>query len=149
MFCVWCSSCCVGVFSCYFDIMYCFFFFSSIRRHTRCALVTGVQTCALPIAAGGDRVGLLVVGDRVGHEQPVALAHLDVAAGGDDAEIPVVDELVGLQQDRRVLHVDLLRDRRQGGGEDQGQPHPDTQHRGSASGHPPRAGERRGGKEGG
>src|SRR3546814_12932574 len=25
------------------------FFLSSIRRHTRCALVTGVQTCALPI----------------------------------------------------------------------------------------------------
>src|SRR3546814_6565870 len=29
-----------------------FFFFSSRRRHTRCALVTGVQTCALPILAG-------------------------------------------------------------------------------------------------
>src|SRR3546814_13457757 len=28
-----------------------FFFFSSRRRHTRCALVTGVQTCALPISA--------------------------------------------------------------------------------------------------
>src|SRR3546814_2017555 len=27
----------------------CVFFFSSRRRHTRCALVTGVQTCALPI----------------------------------------------------------------------------------------------------
>src|SRR3546814_10775390 len=27
------------------------FFFSSRRRHTRCALVTGVQTCALPIYA--------------------------------------------------------------------------------------------------
>src|SRR3546814_11076621 len=27
------------------------FFFSSRRRHTRCALVTGVQTCALPIFA--------------------------------------------------------------------------------------------------
>src|SRR3546814_10806529 len=26
-----------------------FLFFSSRRRHTRCALVTGVQTCALPI----------------------------------------------------------------------------------------------------
>src|SRR3546814_19604257 len=26
-----------------------YFFFSSRRRHTRCALVTGVQTCALPI----------------------------------------------------------------------------------------------------
>src|SRR3546814_6803397 len=29
----------------------CIFFFSSRRRHTRCALVTGVQTCALPIFA--------------------------------------------------------------------------------------------------
>src|SRR3546814_9078056 len=28
-----------------------FFFFSSRRRHTSCALVTGVQTCALPICA--------------------------------------------------------------------------------------------------
>src|SRR3546814_8870975 len=28
-----------------------YFFFSSRRRHTRCALVTGVQTCALPISA--------------------------------------------------------------------------------------------------
>src|SRR3546814_3906019 len=27
-------------------------FFSSRRRHTSCALVTGVQTCALPIYAG-------------------------------------------------------------------------------------------------
>src|SRR3546814_7128832 len=26
------------------------FFFSSRRRHTRCALVTGVQTCALPVS---------------------------------------------------------------------------------------------------
>src|SRR3546814_5284457 len=31
---------------CYFRL----FFFSSRRRHTRCALVTGVQTCALPIS---------------------------------------------------------------------------------------------------
>src|SRR3546814_20638467 len=30
-----------------------FFFFSSRRRHTRCALVTGVQTCALPICHRG------------------------------------------------------------------------------------------------
>src|SRR3546814_14036830 len=32
---------------CAFDVL---FFFSSRRRHTRCALVTGVQTCALPIS---------------------------------------------------------------------------------------------------
>src|SRR3546814_10817749 len=31
-----------------------FFFFSSRRRHTRCALVTGVQTCALPIWPRGN-----------------------------------------------------------------------------------------------
>src|SRR3546814_11877501 len=30
-------------------MLFFFFFFSSRRRHTRCALVTGVQTCALPI----------------------------------------------------------------------------------------------------
>src|SRR3546814_12727228 len=30
-----------------------FFFFSSRRRHTRCALVTGVQTCPLPIYTTG------------------------------------------------------------------------------------------------
>src|SRR3546814_7115946 len=31
------------------------FFFSSRRRHTRCALVTGVQTCALPISRRSSR----------------------------------------------------------------------------------------------
>src|SRR3546814_5721774 len=35
---------------------YCFFF-SSRRRHTRCALVTGVQTCALPIFFSVDLAG--------------------------------------------------------------------------------------------
>src|SRR3546814_3236730 len=34
-----------------FIIVCLFFFFSSRRRHTSCALVTGVQTCALPIYA--------------------------------------------------------------------------------------------------
>src|SRR3546814_10657055 len=33
------------------------FFFSSRRRHTRCALVTGVQTCALPICDGSNPGG--------------------------------------------------------------------------------------------
>src|SRR3546814_9144459 len=34
----------------YLLVDFCFLFFSSKRRHTRCALVTGVQTCALPIS---------------------------------------------------------------------------------------------------
>src|SRR3546814_3072842 len=39
------------LFMCLYRLLWCtfFFFFSSRRRHTRCALVTGVQTCALPI----------------------------------------------------------------------------------------------------
>src|SRR3546814_2884954 len=44
------------------------FFFSSRRRHTRCALVTGVQTCALPIywskTGGAWRPGILHRLDR-------------------------------------------------------------------------------------
>src|SRR3546814_9223984 len=35
--------------------MCCVFFVSSRRRHTRCALVTGVQTCALPISVTDRR----------------------------------------------------------------------------------------------
>src|SRR3546814_8437060 len=33
-------------------MLWCLFFFSSRRRHTSGALVTGVQTCALPILVG-------------------------------------------------------------------------------------------------
>src|SRR3546814_13102866 len=48
--------CCV-LYCC---VMVCFrlFFFSSRRRHTRCALVTGVQTCALPVTAADYAIGL-------------------------------------------------------------------------------------------
>src|SRR3546814_6846672 len=41
-----------------------FFFFSSRRRHTRCALVTGVQTCALPISSGRKAAAAGGAGDR-------------------------------------------------------------------------------------
>src|SRR3546814_14863583 len=52
------------------------FFFSSRRRHTRCALVTGVQTCALPIFLKNhyewldrfDKLVLLFDGDETGRE---------------------------------------------------------------------------------
>src|SRR3546814_12143135 len=50
-------------------------FFSSRRRHTRCALVTGVQTCALPIYVRASRVrfGPAVVAHQLGleHLEPV------------------------------------------------------------------------------
>src|SRR3546814_7914674 len=53
-------------YHCYFV-----FFFSSRRRHTRCALVTGVQTCALPISdaqpaspAAGQGTTVVITGDH-------------------------------------------------------------------------------------
>src|SRR3546814_6593727 len=48
-------------------VMSCFiFFFSSRRRHTRCALVTGVQTCALPICTGGVSIFALHIAKAMG-----------------------------------------------------------------------------------
>src|SRR3546814_4468154 len=45
-----CSISLFTLFFLYLCFFFLFFFFSSRRRHTRCALVTGVQTCALPIS---------------------------------------------------------------------------------------------------
>src|SRR3546814_3756637 len=46
------------------------FFFPSRRRHTKCALVTGVQTCALPISRfvghrGKTRAAVRAVAERL------------------------------------------------------------------------------------
>src|SRR3546814_4167791 len=50
-----------------FSVWSCFiFFFSSRIRHTRCALVTGVQTCALPISSFTGTLGGSVGGDGAG-----------------------------------------------------------------------------------
>src|SRR3546814_7241435 len=51
------------------------FFFSSRRRHTRCALVTGVQTCALPILSRGLARGLAPGAEgRLEYKRHMALA---------------------------------------------------------------------------
>src|SRR3546814_10610117 len=44
-----CSEVGLALVLCMSTVFVVVFFFSSRRRHTRCALVTGVQTCALPI----------------------------------------------------------------------------------------------------
>src|SRR3546814_9933040 len=56
--------------------MSCFLFFSSRRRHTSCALVTGVQTGALPISRSTFRSGNF--GDR-GRACRVPLLNVDLA----------------------------------------------------------------------
>src|SRR3546814_13305155 len=57
------------------------FFFSSRRRHTRCALVTGVQTCALPISDMAIEDGGLLSRSRV--LQPKAEAEIAIVLGKD------------------------------------------------------------------
>src|SRR3546814_3160450 len=61
------------------------FFFSSRRRHTRCALVTGVQTCALPISdRRADRT--VTAFNLFGIDAPVALpdgVYEQAGFGGD------------------------------------------------------------------
>src|SRR3546814_9374780 len=75
---------------------YSYFFFSSRRRHTRCALVTGVQTCALPILDEdvlGDAQAVLA------HAFEELLGRQDLAAG--DAG-HVGDEALDRSEERRV-----------------------------------------------
>src|SRR3546814_8929796 len=65
-----CDVCLMGVYSLVF-------FFSSRRRHTSCALVTGVQTCALPIS---DYNGFkVVVGGETLHGDAITDLHSRVA----------------------------------------------------------------------
>src|SRR3546814_4367608 len=55
---------------------FCVFFFSSRRRHTRCALVTGVQTCALPICwegASSERVIELLLQDETSNDNLIVI----------------------------------------------------------------------------
>src|SRR3546814_8808714 len=63
--------------------MWCCFFFSSRRRHTRCALVTGVQTCALPIFDVGEALHRLqhaFLVAEAGVLDPAEGRHLDAVA---------------------------------------------------------------------
>src|SRR3546814_5556520 len=73
--------CCVeGEYLC---LLLCFVF-SSRRRHTRCALVTGVQTCALPILAQvhSDRPDVLVPAERRLHGSDLRRIRFSTAVRG-------------------------------------------------------------------
>src|SRR3546814_2815810 len=62
-----------------------YIFFSSRRRHTRCALVTGVQTCALPICLllrkNGLHIELVIDADSaIGKTDPAGIADVVLEA---------------------------------------------------------------------
>src|SRR3546814_737000 len=83
-----------------------FFFFSSRRRHTMCALVTGVQTCALPISLGGGcelslatHYRVLVDSPRAALGLPESLVGLLPGAGGTQR----LPRLVGVQAALPIL----------------------------------------------
>src|SRR3546814_2288752 len=87
--------------------MYCFL--SSRRRHTRCALVTGVQTCALPICVVIGRDGFRVAVDHDGLEpgflqrigrMDAAIVEFDALA--DAVRAAAEDDDLGRSEERRV-----------------------------------------------
>src|SRR3546814_2958485 len=79
------------------------FFFSSRRRHTRCALVTGVQTCALPISAlRGEAFEPRVLPHPYAFNLFSHNAEIDPDSGYNGEELKVVAET------RRILDADAL-----------------------------------------
>src|SRR3546814_8504548 len=80
--------------------MLCGFFFASRRRHTRCALVTGVQTCALPILIGGLWLIWLL-----GHAVSIATLIGFIALAGVAAEFGIIMLLYLRQAWERQLAV--------------------------------------------
>src|SRR3546814_9417803 len=89
-----------------------FFFFSSRRRHTRCALVTGVQTCALPILRDVneqlDQIGpatgqlRLILVDLVIALAPLGLACESLDPLDEHAAVPAAVKDRNRSEERRV-----------------------------------------------
>src|SRR3546814_5022929 len=75
------------------------FFFASRRRHTRCALVTGVQTCALPISGV-----LQIPAIAVGKESTLPLS-LTVSAAAVGVQAQGQDVFLEVQVDTRNPYV--------------------------------------------
>src|SRR3546814_2481942 len=78
-----------------------YFFFSSRRRHTMCALVTGVQTCALPIS---DEAQV----NKAATETLKKLGGIDILVNGAGVTGPTgPTETYDFQQWRRVVAINL------------------------------------------
>src|SRR3546814_11797521 len=68
--------------------------FSSRRRHTRCALVTGVQTCALPICHPDDPYRRSILGVfSIPHHKPTGKLLMTLPHPTDSSETTLTQEL--------------------------------------------------------
>src|SRR3546814_4725771 len=76
-------------------------FFSSRRRHTRCALVTGVQTCALPISTTSSSATMLCT---VGEMGVASRAVIGRTARSIKSDLLLYTPETGLDPD--TVHVD-------------------------------------------
>src|SRR3546814_6497511 len=94
--------------------VYCFFF-SSRRRHTICALVTGVQTCALPISetriAEPEEAVETDGPEQVGERE--AVAEQPRSGGRPEVAIEIGNQLLRLRDGGP--HLRLVDDERGGG----------------------------------
>src|SRR3546814_3395265 len=79
--------------------MFCYFFFSSRRRHTRCALVTGVQTCALPICFAAPRgtARLTATDLRPRDSEDMPALQLDASAQWQEGRVTAEGQLGGAE----------------------------------------------------
>src|SRR3546814_8785497 len=78
------------------------FFFSSRRRHTRCALVTGVQTCALPISGATPALAADTLHCAYPFWPGFAPVHLASELGYFAEEDLEVSEVFDRSEERRV-----------------------------------------------
>src|SRR3546814_19722545 len=119
------------------DMILCFLF-ASRRRHTRCALVTGVQTCALPIylvlgqggvgAAIADHPGIAgisftgsqAVGAKVGMAAMARQARVQMEMGGKNPLVVLadadLDRAVAIALDGGLFQTGRSEERRVGKG---------------------------------
>src|SRR3546814_2491630 len=94
-----------------------FFFFARRRRHTRCALVTGVQTCALPIFETPDyrpESSGLITTDRYGAAVVREAASCNLAPARRKAELLRIGRLA-MRRSMLAADPELAGDRKSGG----------------------------------
>src|SRR3546814_9433982 len=94
--------------------IFCFFFFSSRRRHTRCALVTGVQTCALPILSRWveeslhPHFRLALKADQVIYDSKTEHQRLELFENGSFGRVLTLDGVVQTTERDEFIYHEML-----------------------------------------